>query len=148
MNIATWVMAIFTILVAFFTSLVAYFTCRLVGATKEYTEVTKKLLEQSEKAFKQSGIAFEDEKKAFEANIISHIMSSAAQLAGDRRTENFARSFIVGMTDALNAISVTTGEEVQKGLKAWHEGKGGHVFEHIFKMSKEQVKNDSKKEDQ
>jgi len=118
MEPATWVIAAFTIVLA--------------GATIWNAWVTKNLLRQSAEAFKQSSTAFDHQRKAFRSNIISQIMFSAAQLAGNTYTKKYTWSFVRGMMDALNKTDKHTYEKVEAALEAWREGKGGQEFEWIF----------------
>lgn len=130
----------FTLISVVFTGLVALFTGLLWKTTRGYAEVTRKLLEQSTEVFKQSEIAFKHERKAFQSNIISQMMLSAVQLAGNSHTREFSWSFVTGMADALKKIDSGTYKKVEQGLKAWREGKGGAVFEYILREVLEKKK--------
>jgi len=118
MEQATWVIAVFTFVLAVATIWNAW--------------VTRNLLRQSAEAFKQSSTAFDHERKAFRSNIISQIMFSAAQLAGNTHTRQYAWSFVRGMMDALNKTDKHTYEKIETALKSWRKGKGGQEFEWIF----------------
>lgn len=118
MEPATWVIAAFTIVLAF--------------ATMWNIRITQGLLRQSIEAFKQSSTAFDHERKAFRSNIISQIMFSAAQLAGNTFTKRYTWSFVRGMMDALNKTDKHTYEKIERALKDWRKGKGGQEFEWIF----------------
>lgn len=118
MEPATWVIAAFTIVLAVATIWDAW--------------VTRNLLRQSAEAFKQSSTAFDYERKAFRSNIISQIMFSAAQLAGNTHTRQYTWSFVKGMMDALNKTDKHTYQKIEAALEAWRKGKGGQEFEWIF----------------
>lgn len=126
MNWETWFLVSFT-------GLLVIVTYLLVHATNRYTSITEKLLKQSEEAFIQSSTVFKHQRQAFESNIISQMMFSAAQLAGNSNTRQFSGSFVIGMADALNEIDSGTYKKVEQGLKAWRKGKGGDVFEYILR---------------
>jgi len=126
MELATWVIATFTIILAVATILNAW--------------VTRNLLRQSVEAFKQSSTAFDHERKAFQSNIISQVMFSAAQLAGNTYTKPYAWNFVRGMMDALNETDKHTHEKIRKALEVWKKGKGGRAFEGIFHQVFEEKK--------
>jgi len=126
MEPATWVIAAFTIVLAVATILNAW--------------ITRNLLRQSAEALKQSSTAFDHERKAFRSNIVSQVMFSAAQLAGNTFTMKYAWSFVRGMMDVLNKTDKHTYEKIKEALEAWKKGKGGQEFEAIFHQVFEEKK--------
>lgn len=110
MNIATWVIAVFTIVLASFTGL-------LWLATRKYSKVTGKLLEQNKESFDLS-------RKAFLADIISRTMYCATHLRFHTKTERHFEPYIKGVYDAVKGIDPDLAKELMTGWKSWSEGQG------------------------